>query len=282
MKADLHMHSHYSDGAFSPADLLQKCKEHGLEVVSLTDHENFSGIAEATEAGRKLNIRVIPGMEFSVDFQGAEHHVLGYFLDYGSSKLKEFLDEWKETKITQIKKIIDNLRRLGFEISLEQVLAVVRGSVDRYHISLAMFPDFEKSAEAKEKQRVFFRKYLLEESAGGEGLAFAEREKPSVQSVISLIKDSGGMAFWAHPFWKGRDQTTIQNLALTFREMGLSGIEAFYPFHTQERTLFLRKIAQDLALYESGGSDFHREDSSIRQIASFQTFGLEINFPFGR
>lgn len=282
MKLDLHMHSHYSDGRLPPADLLQKCKEKGLEVISLTDHENVGGIPEAKQAGEKLGVRVIPGIEFAVGFQEREHHILGYFINYDSLKLKEFLNIWRKSKITQIKKIVENLQRFGFKVSFEEVMAGVRGSPDRYHIALALFPNFEKSVEEKEKQKAFFKKLLLEKSVGGEGLAFVDREKPDVQSVINLIHDSGGMAFWAHPFWKVKEASVIKELASTFRKMGLDGVETLYSHHSQEQVLSLHQIAQSLSMYESAGSDFHREDGSARQIGNFQAFGIEINFPFSK
>ena len=145
-----------------------------------------------------------------------------------------------------------------------------------------IFPDFEKSAEEKEKQRAFFRKYLLEKSVGGEGLAFAERKKPDIQSVVKAIHDAGGVAFWAHPFWKNKETPAIKELLSTFRKMGLDGMEALYSFHSRKQALFLHKIARNLSMYESGGSDFHREDGSIRQIANFLTYGIELNFPLER
>lgn len=281
MKFDLHMHSHYSDGRFSPAELLQKCRDRGLEVVSLTDHETVLGAAEAAEAAQKLGIRVIPGLEFTSVFQGDECHILGYFV-HDNPALKRFLDTWKETKLAQIQEIISNLQKFGYELSLEDVLARVKGSLDRFHIALAVFPNSDKSAEEAEKRKAFFRKYLLEKSSGGEGLAFAKRQKPDAQSVIGTIRESGGLSFLAHPFWRTKDRSVIAQKASNLKELGLSGIEICYPSHNEEQVRFLHEIAQDLSLFESGGSDFHREDGfSDRQLAKFETFGMEINFPFG-
>ena len=280
MKSDLHLHSNYSDGSFSPTEVMQRCKDCGVEVVSLTDHENVGGITEAEEARDKLGIRVIPGIELSSDFQGGEHHILGYFIDPNDQKLKEFLETWKASKIAQIKEIIGNLQKFGFEVSSEKVINSAKGSLDRYHIVKAIFPDHEKSTEAKEEQSRFFRKFLMEKFHGGEGLAFVEREKPDIQSVINVIHDVGGMAFWAHPFWKIRDESVIRGLAKIFDKVGIDGIEVLYPYHNKEQADLLHKIARDFSLYESAGSDFHRKDDSVRQIAGFHDFGIEINFPF--
>lgn len=282
MKIDLHMHSCYSDGKLSPTELAQKCKDCGLEVISLTDHENIAGIAEAKKAGDKLGISVIPGIEFASEFQGGEHHILGYFIDPLSQKLKEFLNEWRQSKVDQIKEMIKNLQGFGFDVSFERVVSIAKGSLDRYHIAMAIFPDREKTTEGKEEHRTFFKKYLSEKSMGGEGLAFVERKKPDTQSVINVIHNAGGIASWAHPFWKIKEESVIRELALTFRKIDLDGIEIIYPHHTKEQTMFLYKITQDLSMYQSAGSDFHRKDDSVRQLASLQGFGIEINFPLER
>lgn len=281
MKIDLHLHSYYSDGSLSPANLLQKCKDCGLEIIALTDHESSGGIPEAQEAGKALGIRVLPGMEFTTVFRGREHHILGYFMDFNNPRLAEFLRVWKETKAVQIQAIIKNLQGFGFKIFFEEVMAQVRGSLDRYHIASALFPNSDKSAEEREKRKDFFRKFLFEKSAGGEGLAFIERERPDIQSVLDTIHHAGGIAFWAHPFFKMHDNSLVQELALVFHGFGLDGLETFYSFHDQNMASLLHKIAQDNSMHESCGSDFHRDDSlshdSVRQIANFQDFGIKIN-----
>lgn len=282
MKIDLHMHSHYSDGKLSPAELLQKCKDCGLEVISLTDHENVAGIAEAKKVGDKLGISVIPGIEFASEFQGGEHHILGYFINPSSQKLEEFLNKWRQSKIDQIKEMIKNLQGFGFDVTFEQVVSIAKGSLDRYHIAMAIIPDREKTSEGKEEHRAFFKKYLSEKFMGGEGLAFVERKKPDIRSVINVIHSAGGIAFWAHPFWRIKEESVIRELVLTFHGMGLDGIEIIYPYHTKEQTMFLHKITQDLSIYQSAGSDFHRKDDSVRQLAGFQGFGIKINFPIER
>ncbi|MBI2041429.1 MAG: PHP domain-containing protein [Candidatus Nealsonbacteria bacterium] len=274
------MHSYYSDGRFSPTELLGKCKDSGLEIVSLTDHENVGGIDEALEAGEKLGIKVIPGIEFATEFQGQEHHIIGYFIDRNSQKLKEFLDKLKESKAEQIKEIIKNLQAFGFRVSFEEVASLAKGSLDRYHIVLTILPDHEKTLKGKEEHRDFFKKFLMEKSGGGEGLAFVERKKPDIRLIIDAIHESGGVAFWAHPFWRIKDGSIIRELAATFKKMKLNGIEVLYPYHSKDQSLLLHELGRDLLLYESAGSDFHREDTTIRQLANFQDFGIKINFPF--
>jgi len=287
MKFDLHLHSYFSDGKCSPEEVVQECKKLGIEVMSLTDHENVSGIPEATETGKRLGMEVIPGIEFATSYGGKEYHILGYYIDYQDQKLKVFLEKWRETKITQIKKIIKKLQRFGFKISFEQVMAQVWGSIDQPHISRALFQDVERNLPILKKylkpkevnsQRAFFGKFLLERPFG-EGLAYAKRKLPGIREVVSLVRDSGGMTFWAHPFWKIKDAARIKKDALAFQKFGLDGIEVGYPFHSEEQALVLHLIAEELSLFESGGSDFHGDGHNIRRISNFQTFGLKLNLP---
>ncbi len=88
MKFDLHLHSYFSDGRYSPKIVVEECKKLGLEVMSLTDHENVDGVPEAMRAGEELGIKVIPGIELAACYHGEEYHMLGYFIDYQNPKLK--------------------------------------------------------------------------------------------------------------------------------------------------------------------------------------------------
>lgn len=288
MKFDLHLHSYFSDGRYSPKMVVEECKKLGLEVISLTDHENVGGVPEAVKAGEGLGIKIIPGIELAAGYQGKEYHILGYFIDYQNPKLKEFLDKWRETKIVQIKKIVRKLQEFGFKISFEEVMAQVKGAIDRPHVSQVIFQNSEenlpvlkrylKPQEAAERN-IFFRKFLLEKPPG-EGLAYAKRKLPEIREVIFLIQELGGLAFLAHPLWKNKNISKAREKTLIFQKFGLDGLEMGYPFHTKEQTLVLHQIAQDFSMYESAGSDFHGEGNIVRQIGNFQTFGIKINFPF--
>lgn len=283
MKFDLHLHSWFSDGRFSPSELARECYGAGLETIALTDHENTGGIYEAVDIGKTLGIKVIPGIEFSTEYRGEEHHILGYFIDHKNLKLKEFLISGGETKLIQIKAIVENLGQLGFRVTIEDVLAQVKGSLERVHISSAIFQRPENlellASQGVTERKGFFKKYLLEKPHG-EGLAFVERKRLKIEEVIGLIHQISGLVFWAHPFFKIKDKLVIEQRALEFNRLGLDGIEAGYSLHAQEQTIFLRQIAGKLSLYESGGSDAHGDGHKDRKIGNFQAHGAELNFPF--
>lgn len=280
---DLHLHSYFSDGIFSPEEVIKISQNAGLEAVSLTDHECVDGIPEAIQAGKKLGVRVIPGVELSADHNWKEYHVLGYFIDYQSERLEDFFYKRRRTKIIQIKKMVEKLQNFGFVLSFEDIMVRARGSINRPHLSWAVFrnPANNKILEqwGAVEQQTFFRRFLLEKPAG-EGLAYENRERPSVREVIDLIQLLGGLSFWAHPFSKIKNMATIWQRAVTFRKFGLNGVEACYISHNKERVLALHQMAQELSMYESGGSDFHGIDTVRGVVGNFQTFGVKPNFPF--
>lgn len=318
---DLHLHTDRSDGGLSPEEVVSKCKELGLEYIALTDHESVKGIPEALAAGERLGIKVIPGIEISCDYQGKEeHHILGYFINYKSRKLEDFLKEWRKTKIAQLKGIVEKLQGLGFEIELEKVLNQAKDVPARTHISDVIFlssfnldllrnPPKEWGVEEINNKRKFFKVFLkdchplkdeafryaegpsclttssssLSERVSG-GMAFVDRERPPIEEVLNLISEIGGMSIWAHPFWKDNTIEQIKEEAASLKQLGLNGLEVLYSFYKNpEQVYSLHNLAQELGMMESGGSDFHDiVPDFLDKIADFKTYGIEINFPFER
>jgi predicted metal-dependent phosphoesterase TrpH len=125
-KVDLHTHTTYSDGACSPGELIQKAKEKGIDIISITDHDNTKGIKEATNAGKDLGVEVIPGVEISSEISNREIHILGYFFDPDNQELEHYLNFFREERIKRAGRIVNKLRNLGFDIDLEDVLNKAR------------------------------------------------------------------------------------------------------------------------------------------------------------
>lgn len=280
MRADLHLHSYFSDGVISPRELIWQCKNLGLEIAALTDHETTIGLGEAKQAGELFKIRVIPGIEIAAEFSGREYHILGYLNNYRAYPLEIFLSYWSRTKKEQVQKMIQNLQVLGFSISCKEVLSHVRGSVNRAHIGRAVLarPENKNLLEkfGIRSQGEFFRKFLKED---GQFSVYVPRERPSVESVVRLIKNINGIAVWAHAFWRGHSVKDVEREARAFQEFGLDGLEVCYPFHTKEEATAMHGIAKKLSLIETMGSDFHSPTMDmLNKIADFQLFGLKIDF----
>lgn len=279
-KVDLHLHSCWSDGELYPVDLIEECKKLNLKIISLTDHETVWGVEEAIKTGEEIGIRVIPGIEFSCDFEGKEQHILGYFLNHQNPELLEFLREIGRKRRERFLKMIEKIKKLGFEVEYSDIKKFAKGVLARPHLARAVIRN-EKNAKLLNElgintsfERDFFKRYLAE---GKE--AYENWERPEVSEVIALIEKTGGLAFWAHPIWKDKSLKNFRQRAAIFQKFGLNGIEAFYPWHTRLQTEKIYKIAQELNLLVSAGSDFHSFAFNMySRIFAWKGYGIKEKF----
>ncbi len=287
-KIDLHLHSYWSDGEFSPAELIKECKKLNLKTVSLTDHETAWGIEEAIKAGEEIGIRVIPGIEFSCDLEGKEYHILGYFIDgfgnlttgYRNPELLEFLKEVGRRRRERFLKMIEKINKLGFFVDYSDAKKYAKGVLARPHLARAVIRNEKNAQKLNELQidttyeRDFFRRYLTE---GKE--AYEDWERPDVFEIIGLIKKHGGIAVLAHPIWKSRSLKKFEKTAKRFQKAGLDGVEVFYTWHSRYRTKRLYQIAKELNLIVSAGSDFHSfAFNRYCKIFAWKGYGIKEKF----
>lgn len=241
-KIDLHMHTTYSDGAYTPAELVRKAYDAGLSVISLTDHDSTNGIKDAIIYGKELGIEVITGLEISTDVDDKEIHLLGYFIDIDNEELKKYLSFFRDERYHRAKRMVQKLRNLGMKITLDDVLARANNSaIGRPHIAYAMI-DLGIIGNYFEA----FEKYI-----GDNCPAFERKIHVSPQSALKLINDSGGLSFIAHPGYMK------EHLLLNLIKAGIDGIEVIHPSHNDNQISFYRGIVNQYCLLESGGSDFH-------------------------
>lgn len=242
-KIDLHTHTNYSDGKFSPTDLLFQAKNVGINVLSITDHDSIDGIEEAIDVGNKIEIEIIPGIELSGTIYDKEIHILSYFIDFNCSKLKIFLKNNLETRFERAIKIIEKLNEIKIPISIEMVLNESKGkNICRTHIANAML----KNGFIKNYHEAFL-KYI-----GENKIACIIKETKPLKEIISFIKSIGGIVFLAHPGKNLADETISYCI-----NSGIDGIEVYHPSHKLETNKHYQNIAKKHSLLECGGSDFH-------------------------
>ncbi len=279
---DMHLHSKGSDGQLSPKALVKECKKNGLKYIALTDHETTDGIPEAITAAKKLDVRIITdcSAEFAtVGYNGKTEHILGYGMDPESQKLNSFLISRGKSKIAFAKKAIENLKTLGFEISLEEVLSLSHGTIEDFHLWTAIFQNPENIGVLErwqiETPKQFNLKFLKS------GLTSGAKTKPSIKKLIKIIHKAGGVAIWAHPFWKRDKIRKIQKKAVLFYNYGLDGIEVCYSRHSKEQALALHRIADKFSMFETIGSDFHafNREGENRRMGKVQIYGIALNLP---
>lgn len=244
IKADLHTHTNYSDGRFSPSELVKRAKSAGISCIAITDHDNVDGIDEAIETGGEIGVEVIPGVELSSDYKGREVHVLGYFFDYKNPELLEYLKSFRVLRRERAEKIVEKLNNLKIPIKMDDVLDIVKGnaSIGRPHIAFALIENnyIHNYYEA-------FIKYI------GDGKpAYEKKKNISTKEAIQLISKAGGLSFVAHPGKNIRDEALIEII-----EQGIDGIEVIHPSHSPEFVTYFQDFASQYFLLESGGSDFH-------------------------
>ncbi|MFC1657243.1 PHP domain-containing protein [Candidatus Moduliflexota bacterium] len=244
-RADLHLHSHFSDGTCSPTELVHMAAAAGLTAISLTDHDTVAGTDEAAAAGREAGVTVIPGVELSVSYGSQEIHILGYGIDTRSRILRETLERLAAERVERMEKMILRLQRAGVPAVFEEVRILAGGNIlSRLHLANYLL----------EKGFVASREESFERYIGNGGPAYVRRRHLNLKGAISLIVSSGGLPVLAHPVQTRRDDI-IEYLV----RLGIRGIEAYYPRHTAGETARYEKICRRYGLVATGGSDFHGE-----------------------
>jgi predicted metal-dependent phosphoesterase TrpH len=244
LKVDLHMHSSYSDGIFSPADLVERARLLNLAAISLTDHDCLDGTGEFSAAAAREGIEVVSGVELSAEYKGRDLHILGYGIDDQDAQLQDMLRRFRETRFRRGHKILEKLDQLGVKLDSSKVMAKCpEGSLGRPHIAEALLEQgyIRTIAEA-------FDRYI-----GEDGPAYVKKYRLSPTEAIDYIHGAGGLAFLAHPAFYLQE---IEDLTVLV-ELGFDGIETAHPKHTSSQREALEKIAKQRGLLISGGSDFH-------------------------
>ncbi len=243
---DLHVHSQHSDGTFTPPELIDLASQSGLSWLSITDHDTVSGLRSAVQAAAHSNVRLITGLEISVDQPRA--HILGYGIDYHDDQLRGSLERVAESRRRRNPRIVQRLQQLGYEVTEDDVEAQSDGDIiGRVHIAKALV---EKGYFANTGA-------VFDNLIGWGRPAYVDRERLTAKEGIALIQDAGGVAVLAHPGLISEDHDEITRIVSSLMECGLQGIEAVYTEHSKELAQFLIDLATSRNLVWTGGTDFH-------------------------
>lgn len=247
---DLHLHSNCSDGSFSPAELVARARKAGLSAIAIADHDSVAGVSEALVSGDIQGIEVIPAVELSVQFRTWQDvHLLGYGIDYTNGDFLERLARFRESRERRNIEILQRVNeRLSGEqraaIGLDTVLAYARDAIGRPHIARALL---EKGYAASVEDA--FNRYLIP--------CNVPKAYWPIDEAIAEIKRIGGVAVLAHPTSISADRQELRRIISELAEMGLGGIEAFNNLALPVEMEHLRRLAGELGLLVTGGSDFH-------------------------
>ena len=240
-KFDLHTHTRKSDGSDSPAELVNKAKAAGLSMVAITDHDTVLGVSEAVAEGERIGIWTLPGIEFDTEFDG-ELHILGLGLNADAPEVSAAMKATIVRREERNRRILNRLREAG--IDAEPYMDYGEGTVTRLHVARAIV----KAGAAKTVGEAFDR--FLRRGC----IANVPSRRPTQEATIALIHGAGGIAVLAHPC---KLKCDVHKLIGELCEVGLDGVEAFYPTSTEGQTALNLSIAAQHGLYVSCGCDYH-------------------------
>ncbi len=244
--ADLHLHTVYSDGVYTPETLVAAARERDLRAIAVTDHDSVDGVEPTRRAARDAGLAVIAGAEFGVpvlDEGDEEIHLVGLFLDVESPALRDGLARNRAQRKQRVMEMIEKLNRIGVTLRTDEVLKLAApGNVTRLHLARALV-----QAGRARSVRTAFKRWLRPGMP-----AFVPRSGVPAAEVIALIHCAGGLAIMAHPGKTLRDGE-IPALA----EAGLDALEVYCPDHSASQELHYLKLAAQHGLLAGAGSDCH-------------------------
>ena len=243
MYADLHLHTFFSDGTFSPEELAAHGQKNHLAALALTDHDTVEGCARMGAACQTAGIEFIPGTELTAEQDGNELHILGYFLDTQNSRLLSEITKFQSVRQNRIREMVERLNELDVPLKVDDVFALANcRSPGRPHVARAMV-----KAGLSGSLDEAFERYLKKGRP-----AWVPKMKMSAGEGIELIHQAGGLAVLAHP---GLNRTDESIPALV--EAGLDGIECFHTKHSTTTSEHYLEITDQYNLLVTGGSDCH-------------------------
>ena len=241
--ADLHLHTHFSDGTFSPEELAAHAREHGLDAVALTDHDSVEGCERMEQACRREGLEFIPGAELTAEVTGQEVHVLGYWMDLSSPRLRAELRRFQGVRQQRVCEMVTRLNDSGVGLSETLVRSLARCEAPgRLHVARALV----EQGFARDHDQAFDR--FLKRGRPG----FVPKARMSAEEAVGLIREAGGVAVLAHPGLYRND-----SLIGRLKDAGIDGLECWHTRHSAEASESYSRKAAEFDLVATGGSDCH-------------------------
>ena len=246
---DLHTHSTCSDGTLTPTELVACAAAKNLSALALTDHDTIAGIPEALAAAATYDLELIPGLEFSTNYNGRDIHVLGLNIRWQDPQFLKELRDFQDTRDLRNRKMIARLQEYNVDISWEQMAAEnpdsvwTRANFGRYLLNHGYVHTIKDA----------FSRYI-----GDDAPCFVPREKVTPGQAADLIHRAGGFAILAHPILYKLSEEALDALVAHLKnDHALDGIEAIYSTYRWTDESRVRQLARKYALCITGGSDFH-------------------------
>ncbi|MDP2671148.1 MAG: PHP domain-containing protein [bacterium] len=288
MAIDLHTHTIYSDGGLEPEELVRKAKEIGLSALAIADHDSVSALEEGLKIAQEVGIELVPALEISsYPDEENEFHILGYFIDWQNSVLVSTLKHFQEVRDKRAHKIAERLNELGYQVSYEEIRKQAKGTIVQPHVAAAVIGNPANEKKLKQEFGVspktgdFIREHLIQGKD-----AYITREALTPKEALDLIHKAGGITSLAHPCWNlvkkdsASGELVFDDAGLKeLVKIGLDGIEVYAHRENEADTRacvdHYLKLATELNLVASGGSDFHGYGSAGKKLG-FEDFYLKV------
>jgi 3',5'-nucleoside bisphosphate phosphatase len=247
---DLHAHTIYSDGTFTPEEAVSLAVERGLSALSISDHDSTEGLAEAEAAAARTSLEIVPGVELSTVHEGGPVHLLCYWPDLGDQEFQGELRRLREDRWTRGERMVEKLQALGYPITFERVSQIAQGkNIGRPHIAEALV----EAGVVSELKDAF-----SDELIGTGGRAYVEKHALHSLEALALVKRAGGVAVMAHPGLRWRGELPVPDeLIERMAASRLDGLEVDHPDHDAAARVRYREMARRLGLVATGSSDCH-------------------------
>jgi len=250
MNADMHCHSYYSDGLLSPTDVMRRAHAHGVELITLTDHDETAGVSEASDEATALGMRFVSGVEVSVTWGDDQTiHVVGLGIDIYNQTLSDGLESVRSGRDSRAMKIGDELAREGIEGAYEGAMRHARNPalISRSHFARYLV----ERGMAKDVKSVFSQ-YLRRGTPG-----YVPHSWATLEQAVRWITGAGGMAVVAHPGRYWLEHKEMEAFLGEFKELGGRGIEVLSSSHKPDKVEIFADYARRFNLLASRASDFH-------------------------
>jgi predicted metal-dependent phosphoesterase TrpH len=257
MQADLHTHSIYSDGLYSPDEICRKAKSRGLSLLSITDHDTLAGEEVKRAAAKRHKLAYVTGWEISA-YEGSQKiHILGYGCDLNEAYFA-FMEERKKGAKLRAADSVQKLQQLGVPVTMEEVYMQLSSPdlpVHTMHVARAA------AVHLRASESEVYMQYLGYGKPANSGLG-----RPTPQEAIACIHACSGFASIAHPGRLYMDDKEKERTVRELAKFGADGIEVFYTTHTEKETEYFLRLSKELGLLATGGSDTHVEPTENNGI----------------
>ena len=242
--ADLHTHTYHSDGTRSPKEVVDVARAHGIEILSISDHDNLAAYFEIKTYADSQRVTLIPGIELSCEADGVDVHVLAYAFDATDERIEHRLRSFRETRHRRGYAIVEKLRKLGYPVSADRVDQLAAGgAMGRPHVARALVEAGHVASVAE----------AFDQFLGAGKPAYVEKERFRIEEAVELIRSAGGVTSIAHPTLYPDHQRLVPQLL----DRGIDAVEVIHPDVGKDARQRYSQLVRFRGKFVTGGSDDH-------------------------